>query len=334
MVGLLRGVTTKLWQTTIVDARAGLEEARAFCLFGVKTPNHTRLDVRLPVGAASAAQSRRAGPIQAVAGGESVEMMETSFAAASNYQSVQAGEGIVDVPIRATLKELQGVWHGPMGGVVDGRLILRRRSDPDSSLRYDFDEGSFIRNGLGQTLKDCYLLETAEDVAGQSNVVLVNCHDLGDIAAQGPESELDAAELRRRCFLEKPRPGEAPRMRSKLTLLDEAMGAWAGPLRSVTAALTDFQSPRTRLDASQTYCAALLLSTYDLLRDEPGGRMPFSRSHGRSLACTQQLTNRTALLIGRVDDAEPPAVLEVDRTDHRPNKSITIYRVVIPLTRR
>ncbi len=332
MVGLLRGVQKKLWQTTIVDAQTGIDYGYASCLFGIKTPNHTRLDLRLPVGDPEAAVEQ-GGPLRAMPASTSFESPDSKFTAAAGYECELGGAALRRVPIRATLKELQGSWHGPLGGVLDARLVIKKMPESKDAFRNEISEGSFIRNNLGVTLRDCYLLETSEEVAGERPTTLTRCFFIGDIPKSGPESQLDDQMLRQRLYYEKdPKGGpDAPLVRRKqLPMLDKVLEELAGNLRPLSLSPTDLSSAGLKLTGNEEYPAMLLLSLYDLMPKDPRDRPSFRRSHGRSLSCTHRLGKQTALLIGHTDEA-PAATLEVGGRPLKPNKSHTIYRFVIPV---
>lgn len=352
MVGLLRGVTTRLWQTTVIDAEAGVDYGYARCLFGVRTPNHTRLDLRLPVdgnaddptGAGRRSDSMDAsGALNAVPEAEGANVIEAQFAAAARYESLLGGRSLTDVPVRATLKEIEGRWHGPLNGTLEGRLVIRRsprrfdrgdRENPESTLRFDFAEGSYIRNNLGVGLYDCYLLETSEEIAGETQNVLANCFFLGDLPTKGPESQLDATALRQKLLMESNLRTDGPaKPIRRLPLLTDALKDWSGALRSMISLSGGLAVPTVRLSGDEEYPAVLMLSFFNLMRPDANQRMSFKRTHGRPLDCSHRLTRTTALVIGRTDEP-PPAVLEVNRTKLFPGKSSTIYRFTLPVERR
>src|SRR5690606_6329205 len=126
MVWVLRGFSTKVLQTNVIDARAHENYAHGTCLFGVKTNDHTRLDVRLPVGTGSAAPGD--GVLFALPEASSFSMHDSTFVASESYTMMNAGTALRGVPVRATLKEFQGFWHGAMGGTLDARLVLDSRT--------------------------------------------------------------------------------------------------------------------------------------------------------------------------------------------------------------
>lgn len=332
MVGMLRGVTKSLWQTTVIDGVAGSDEARASCLFGVKTPNHTRLELALPVGEQAPGLPRQFGPLRAVPGSVGAfETPDTQFAAASSYECILAGERLMDVPVRATLKEFQGDWNGVLPGRFDGRIVLRRADPKESNLRYEFAPGSYLRNGLGVTLKDCYLFVTDEETAGESFTVLANYYLVGELADAGADSELSDAQLRQRLLSD---PTDQTKPLKTTLLLSSKIKDWTDRMRSfIPLSGGSAQGSASRLTGSDEYTAVLLLSFFDLLREEDSNRpVNLRRGHGRLLDCTRRLTKTTALLIGRSEDA-PPAHLNVDESRLEPSQSNTIYRFVIPVDR-
>jgi hypothetical protein len=330
IVWTLRGVTTKVWQTTIVDGQSGQDYGYATCLFGVKTPDHTRLDLRLPVGAGDDAAGPRFGPLRAMPEAAALGDTGSTFVAPENYEFDVLHSRLIDVPVRATLKEFQGFWHGPLGGTLDAKLVAKRTED-GSSIKYEFAEGSYVRNNLGVDLRDCIILETREEVATRG--ALVACFDLGDLPKSGPGSLLEGEQIRQRLFYQRATGAgsDEPLQRiKKRPRLDERIKRWVGQLLR-------FWGPGDRLrgkvaTGEQEVVSLFLLSVFDLLEDDPQGRRILRRSHGRRLDCTHQLTNRTAILIGWSED-RPPAVLEVNRAAYRPDRSRTIYRFVIPVER-
>ena len=331
MVGMLRGVTKSLWQTSVVDGFAGQDEAHAGCLFGIKTPNHTRLDITLPVGEQAPGLPKQFGPLRAVPGSaDTLERPDSQFASASSYECLLAGERLAEVPVRATLKEIQGDWDGPLPGRFEGRIVLRRPDQKDSSLRYEFAPGSFLRNGLGVPLKDCYLFLTDEETAGEGVTVLANYFLVGDLAEEGVEAELSDAQLRQR-LLSDPRDKTQPL--KTMPRLSDKIGDWAGEMRSfMPLGGGGLQPSAAQLTGSDEYTSVLLLSFFDLLREDPSRPVNLRRGHGRRLDCTKRLTRMTALLIGR-SEAPGPARLMVDQKGLAPSQSNTIYRIVIPVER-
>lgn len=335
MVGVLRGITTSLWQTTIVDARAGSDSARAAAFYGIKTPRHARLDLSLPLWDETGAAELKRGPIRPMPRSESDLAADARFAAAAEYEAARNGLELVAVPFRATLKEFTGNWTGDLPGRLDGRLVLRRPRQPDNPLRYEFAPGSFLRNSLGVDLTGCYLLVTSEETAGERATTLANCFALGDLPARGSGSELSDVELRIR-LLHNPQegvpPGDESTRITSLPLLSAQIDAWKGQLRSLVPALGRGDREPVFAGSSNEYPAILLLGVFDLARPDEEGRTLIRRGPGRRLGCAHLLTRRTAVLIGASREA-PPAILHVDGEPLVPSRSSTVYRFVIPVDR-
>jgi hypothetical protein len=335
MVWGLRGVRMQVWQTTIVDGHQGSPLARAACLFGVKTPDHTRLKLRFPKSGAEQGAGLQAGELRPMPEVLSQDAIESQFVAPERYTSLLDGVRLENVPVRATLKEFQGNWHGSIDGQLDARIIEQRTDD--SRIKYDFGKGSYIRNELGVTLRDCYLLETLDDAAGRSSEV--RCYYVGDLAKTGPGAALMDDALHTRLFLERKAgapAGEPPTRIERYPRLNECFKDWANrALGPGWSAQQTGRDPRLAPAASRgesEYYTALLLSVFDLLDADPDSRQVVRRSHGRRLDCTKLLTNRTAVLIGWSDDP-PPMFLEIDGAPWRPSKALTVYRFVVPVER-
>ncbi len=325
MVWTLRGLTTKVRQTTVIDSHAGMNYGWGMCLFGVKTPDHTRLNLRLPSGY----ESTEPGLLRALPRSTNRDE-EATFVASDTYRAELHGTQLAGVPVRATLKEFSGRWHGPMTGSLDARLVVPR----GETVR--FGEGSYIHNNTGVTLEDCWIFEGRQEIAGEAGVVTTRCLRLGTLEKSGEDSMLDGPTLHRRLYFA-PRSADAdpdapllpyPETRFNLKTI---MGDWRRGL-SNWSLTGDNSTQQVQLSATQEYDLIKLLSFFDLSDMADTNRIRLSRSYGRVLDCSHQVTQETAILIGY--SSEPsPAKLEVNGSVKAPEKSITIYRFVIPVER-
>lgn len=339
-VGILRGVRTRLEQTAVVDGQANTAAAVAWSLFGVRTPGHTRLDVRLPtLGGVdeSAIDDDSLGFVRPLPKDDLALISEGEFVASESYECRSAGMALSGLPVRATLKELEGVWEGSMGGRLEAQLTMGSFRNPGGAGRVDrFLPGSHIRNSLGFTLRNCFLLETPEETAIKSG--LVRAYTLGDIPSSGPGSELTHEAFDR--FFKKPDPrgSELPpvwRSTGELETLQQVMARWAAPVVSVFATAGGQSAATLAPGEQRTAQAMLLLSTMSLYLPEEAHQnreVTLRRCHGRRLEGLYRLTRTTALLVGFAD-APPPAVLSVNGSPLRPDTSLTMYRFAIPVTR-
>lgn len=329
IVWMLRGFSTKVWETSVVDAHAGENYGYATCLFGVKTKDHTRLDLQLPVGYASASAGN--GLLFALPRAtDSLSSSETSFVASDTYRLAQAGTSVEGVPVRATLKEFEGHWHGEIGGTLEARLFVDRRGR--------ITEESFIRNELGVTLSDCYLIEGSQDIAGERgrSAGLVRCYSVGQLAAKGEKSSLSGEAFVHRIYDDLKSPANAdgsPAQRKGAELyLSTFIDIWRrngvglGSMMGQTA-------PKTNVVTDAGHAPFLLLSVYNLI--EPPSKddvWNLERSFGRRLDCSHWITKQTAVLIGFSQDT-PPAVLQIGRANERPERALTMYRFLVPVER-
>lgn len=327
MVWVLRGFSTKVWQTSIVDARAGVNYGYGTCLFGVKTKDHTRLDLKLPVGYEGV--SAAAGPLISLPQlSDPMSGSETSFVASDTYRLTQTATQIEGVPVRATLKQFEGRWHGELGGTLEAELIFDDQTD-------QFLPSSYIRNELGFALSDCYLLEGEQEIAGEGGrIINVRCHRVGTLGKSGEESSsLEGAALVKRFY----ETGEleadgTPKMRlSKDLFLSTTTKTWRSRA-GIGSIFGAGKSMRNQPD-DVTHTPFLLLSVYNLLDPEDMNKAwDLQRSYGRRLDCSHWISKHTAVLIG-FSNVPSQAVLEIDRANERPERALTMYRFLIPVER-
>ena len=329
MVWTLRGLSTRVWQTATIDGQSGLAYAEGTCLIGIRTPDHTRLNLRLPAGDPNHSDGRAGLPIWPMPETSRLEVGDSRYVSPESYRSSRSGDELRQVPVRATLKEFQAHWHGLLAGTLEAKLVALRVPD-DPAIRYEFGPGSYIRNHLGVNLHDCYIFETLDEVA--TSAARVGCFRLGELPASGPGSELDGAAIARRLFYESSPTGGGARRITKWPWLEDHIRVWINELPGA-GWMGDDQAVRTqRLTADQEYRPLLLLSVYNLIAHDRLENRWVRRSHGRTLDVSHWLTSRSAVLIGWTDEP-PPVTVEVDGELIQPSKARTIYRFVIPVER-
>ncbi len=329
MVWTLRGLSTRVWQTATIDGQGGLAYAQGTCLIGIRTPDHTRLDLRLPTGDPSRSDGLAGLPIWPMPETSRLDAADSRYVSPESYRSSRAGDELRGVPVRATLKEFQANWHGLLSGTLEARLVAVRVPD-DPAVRYEFGSGSYIRNHLGVNLHDCYIFETLDEVA--TSAARVGCFRLGELPASGPGSELEGDALARRLFYEGGPAGPNSKRIGKWPWLEDHIRAWINELPGA-GWMGDDQAPGSvRLTADQEYRPLLLLSVYNLIAPDRLENRQVRRSHGRGLDVSHWLTSRSAVLIGWTDEP-PPVTVEIDGEPIQPSKARTIYRFVIPVER-
>ncbi len=339
-VATLRGVTTRLEQLTVVDGQANSPLAFANALFGVKTPSHMRLNVRLPAGTTDAEPDYDGlGPIRVLPADDSGMLGGSDvFVAPQSYLCGSASQSIDELPVRATLKELEGYWDGALDGRLEAQLRMAAEGAAGAgrSAVVRFARGTSIRNRLGVDLRHCYLLETDQDAAVQD--IFVRCYHLGDIPATGAGSELDEnSPVLRANFFEKtdPKKADSEEKPRKIPTLADRIKEWCAPF--VSGAFGQPQIDDLGVDGRDANAerALLLLSTFSLYNPKDAhaaAQASLLRSHGRRLECTYLLNRYQAVLIG-FSSGPPPADLNVDRKTLAPNHGLTMYRFVVPIER-
>ncbi len=137
-VGLLRGVSRGVRTVNVVDLEAGARSARAHAWFGYSSPLRGKVDLSLPGGGFLRPLSR--GP---TAG--------NTFATPQRYSAFSADAVLADTPLRATLKQFEGFWQGPLEGTVRAELAVDQATG-------QLTPESWIVNDLGLDLAGGYLL--------------------------------------------------------------------------------------------------------------------------------------------------------------------------------
>jgi len=323
MVWVLRGFSTQVAQTGIVDAYANTNYGYGTFLFGVKAHEYTQLDVRLPVGYEGA--DRKHGPIAVLPTLPSGGGSESTFSATDKYRHAQSATALQAVPVRATLKEFIGDWHGELGGSFDARLIY------DTDKR-KFTEDSFLRNNLGFELRDCYLFYVDQLVAGSGNIDTIGV-PIGNLSGSGDKAILQGQAFFDKLYLsDKLDPDGNPQKRNMIDLSvteilkkcrNDSNWGLTGP------AVAD---RRTDIKVNQIHAPYLLLSFYNL-QEEFERVANYKQSLARNWDCSHRLTENLAMVVGFAR-TPPKARLEIDRIAETPGNSLTLYRFMIPVERR
>ncbi|MEW6251330.1 MAG: hypothetical protein AB1716_11830, partial [Planctomycetota bacterium] len=123
---------------SILDMQAGSRQARGLCLFGFRSPLRERVDLGLP-GDGNFLRPLAKSPLPG-----------TYYVTPARYDGVPARAGLGDVLVRATLKQLEGWWHGEVGGAIRADLAV----GDDGRLT----PGSWVANDLPYELEGGLLL--------------------------------------------------------------------------------------------------------------------------------------------------------------------------------
>ncbi len=321
-VQAVRGVGTDLRQLSIVDASLPTQpgapiDAHADVFFGVKTSTHTYLDMRI----ADAEEAQLAGhrcslkPLPAVR----AEVSQT-YVAPESY-TVRASQATLEgVPIRATLKRLQGHWFGRLEGAFSALLEADRWGR--------FSKRCFVRNDLGFALKDCYLLlPKTPRMGGVIRGTQINLFEVAATMRDGEQINL----------LE---PGMAIQTSSTVNWpkLSDEQSRWVRYFASIGGAKRREANPP--FSFSRFAAAIALLTTldeYDVYDNASWSKPIILRTHLMHLDLSHLLTQGTALFVAEAD-VPGPARLALRsaggptwRTVDEPDRAKTVFRFAIPV---
>ena len=137
-VGALRGFS-RVHSVCVLDTEAGATVARGYCLFGYRSPTRQLVELSLP-GDNNFLRPLARNP------------KSTSFyVTPARYAAIPAKATLADVLMRATLKQVEGYWHGELSGALRAQLTADRatgRLTPTSwiasDLGVDIDGGVLV----------------------------------------------------------------------------------------------------------------------------------------------------------------------------------------------
>ena len=329
-VRLVRGVGYDVQELNVVDLRAGEYGAVVTAYYGMKTSSHERLDLMVPQDwtrideAVESSCVLRPLPHSPTA--------QSLFVAREEYRVVPGRGRLMDVPFRATLKQLEGSWRGEIGGRIEASLTGKWDAD-----RFFPDQASWIRNGLGVDLQGCVLIQAVRDplpTDTSRSSLGIWCHALGDgrLANGATLSSLEKV-IRR--------SGEAPVLVHFQSQWARKAGARAGE----PSGGSDDQARAARLDIEGVQAELLLVSTFreydgvlsSGMRGALGSSTELARTYLRKLDVSELLTRDVMLLVGFSDAPGParlcyrPAGTDRRFRPTRPSRCLTMYRVLIPI---
>ena len=331
-----QGLGKELHQLSIIDTTVDTYAAAAHCYFGLKTSSYVQdVDVLLPQGPPEQTDALRSPhylrPLSPRIG---TMAAEHRFADTKRYDSQPTRAQLNNVPIRATLKQLEGYWRGS----TDGQISANIRFQPQlEDGRQPFTNDSTITNKLGHDLVNCYLIEATLDPddtrvrGGRSETIYV--HPIGTIR------DTEVVFIAQRLGGLNVKGKEYP----KDYTLRNFQKSWA---KGSSLVLGSFAGDPFQ-NITREQWAIMLLSTF--LENEPEidssasqfsltGRAELLQTNSRWLDRSVDLTPRSLLLIGFAVDEAGPAVLYMRSGRSRwgfslPAKAMTVYRVTIPVDR-
>lgn len=349
-VQAVHGYSRRVHQVTVIDGTAGKSDAVATAWFGLTTPTVTRLDLWLP-GDLDLHREPEATAcmLRPLPGWNTALGINTGFTDPAQYRLRPPTAELHDVPMRATLKQVEGRWVGALDGTIRGELItaVEPLEVPDEATEdaygYVLAAGSWLENGLDVDLRDCVLFVAEEDLVrpqdflrlasqrAQTDDIIV--YPIGDLPK---DSRVD---LRQRIL-----PDKNARQVSVANLdkwsLKQMQRTWDREfLGSVSFGGRPDNRPLT--STLEAYKHSILLATVisEITPREGasafGGMAMHSRTRLRALDRSDALGRHAALLVGFAE--EPGPVRLTVRTGDRPyeamdvRKARTVYRFVVPV---
>ncbi|NOT02951.1 MAG: hypothetical protein HOP29_20325 [Phycisphaerales bacterium] len=339
-VQMVRGVGKKLLQISVVDADANRSTARATVYFGLKTSVFGTVDVWLPDDYPQVTEPGPTACTLMPLSLEPADMGTSQFADPGRYQVIPSRAELREVPIRGTLKQLEGRWSGSMPGRLRAQLSIQQ-----GGLKYDWRiaADSTIVNELGADIDDAYLLYAAGDLfpMAHNSMTDPNRADKVYIFSLGAVANGQTVQPGRTLYTDG-RGEELEFDQWKDSDLERSLGEWINRLTSMgLGKLTGSSHPGAAMDRHEL--AAMLLSLsgdYNPPVNESGLRnfaTPLlSQGSARHLDMSNLVDTRTALFIGFTKDAGPASLCVRDDGDEvyrrvAPSSAITIYRVLIPI---
>lgn len=340
-VRVMRGIGDQVRTVSLVDLDAGSTQGSARVFIGYTSPVKQRVDLRLNCDD---------GFVRALTsvGGE------TLYATPERYQAIPRIGTLRQVPMRATLKQFEGVWTGSHTGTIRAQLTANRNTG-------QITPESWIANDLGVDIAAGYLLLIDPRLsqhggvplraAGLSrrprssmfhgetlvpppvNVLAVTLGPIPDkqtIRQIGQKAYADYASAyqRWRASATTPDPHTEPVLP---TLWSLQTGVWINSLRAGL-------SLRARVDP--VMAAALMASTADLYLPTDGSRdfdrpgTPISLHSLPNVDVTHWLTGGAgegvAVLLLYVN-APGPATLVHGEREIPPRRGVCLYRVRVPI---
>lgn len=353
VVRTIHGFGDTLHQLTVVDMDAGSAYGHAMVMLGIKSGVDRRADFWLPSDPlAEVEPGASTNFLRPMPGGEESAGSASSFADPEPYRSTPSQAQLARVRMRATLKQLEGRWSGPVGGRVTGQVFVHRVSGENSGpYDFRFTGDSYVANALGVSLRDCYVLQTVYDPlvdasgprlpSGRKRNDEIYAYYLGDLPGDGSK-----VLLAPRCYTAKDPDKQYEQM--KKNSLVELQPVWALPFRSVVSQIGAGITGDAGLALGTEENAILLMSTiseYDPFHGASSaefamGINTYSRDGLRWLDIDEQLRSDQIVLIGFADDPGPVRLCRREgnrpfaRIEPRNGHSLTVYRIRIPVGQR
>lgn len=334
----IRGWTYRVEEVTIVDGSADSSEAVATCFFGLKAPTHTKIDLRVPADWRHPDDLDADSPLLTALPADPSRIV-SHFAASEQYEALAPIGELRSVPTRATVRQFEARWAGPIGGQVAAGLHRLHEGTVELAA------SSWIENKLGVDLRNCYLLVASRDLEPDRphRDLLIFVYALGDLLNGQRVTWTDLAALQAESGAKPAQAtGTAPASLVRPTQLRRVLQReWLRDLVALSEP-DDTWPEEPPLPVQEAFFTRALLAltvfeeidTQSLLSDFQA----LVRSYGQRLDRSDALTRTRALLVG-FSDRPGPARLCLRPTDRptaawrplTPNQATTMYRIALPI---
>ncbi|GJM25957.1 MAG: hypothetical protein DHS20C16_23720 [Phycisphaerae bacterium] len=348
----VHGIGRSLHQLSIVDGTANSVQAHGTAYFGLTASTKNILDVWLPE---DLLLSDEPGPsscvLQPMLTSSQLGLEDASFTDPARYRIKPATAEIRDILLRATLKQLEGRWHGSLPGsiIASVKSTEREMLTDDETGSFDSEtiitDGSWIENNLGVDLEKCYLIFAPRDLyEPQKFFDLVQQRGEIDELRTIPLGKLaDGERLNLFSHIYKNDFGELlSQEKRKGRSLQSTQTRWGRlPAASVETNRFGQESAKQRFDLNR-YENAVLLSTVvsdidptSFRKGSISGYPIFSRNRCRQLDMSHLLSSRSAIFIGFAKDAGPIRLATRSGSGSyetiEPKRAWTVFRIVVPV---
>jgi hypothetical protein len=224
--------------------------------------------------------------------------------------------------VRATVKQFESCWYGPMHGTIRASLIAQAGGQLAS--------GSWIANDTDLDLRECYLIFARTNSLNRSQRdAMIDVIRIDRLPAGKTRNDLDLAAL----------------ADPLVTRLDNVTKQWLGNGAMQVQGRRggqEYEQPADRTDATRALAAAMVSLLSDLPSQDAGGYIqtqggakirPFTelpREGARWLDLRNVLDGRSALLVG-LTSTPGPMRLKVNGGAVVPSTGECIVRVVLPM---
>ena len=330
LVQSARGIRAEVKQESVIDLDAASGMASVHTFYGLRMPYDARVDVgltahrdeELPPEQAKEAYIRPAADLSAG--------MAENFAVRRDYTIRYGQQSLEDVPIRATAKQFESYWYGPLGGSIQGTIVLENNGQQLSNR-------SWLANQTDMPLRECILVFSSKPTFSLARIrgEFITVMRIGQLPPGKVRSDLSAILDRT------PSPG----MVGGDYALDKVGKDWLtkmpwnviGQQRGYRSAMAEVE-PIDRTDSTQALAATMVTLLSDLPSVDQASWsnnqlvpfLQFPRSGGRWLDMRYVLDGKTAIVIG-LTDKPGPTRLKVNGRAVEPSSGGCIVRAVVPL---